>query len=91
MAGIEELLHKTTSGHYQAYCRATRMVNHAAPLLERLERFSQNGPKARTMENAFHENRETIRIAPPIAIASSRRAIGRSFPPIAFTSRVRNS
>jgi len=36
-------------------------------------------------------HRVTIRNAPPMAITSSRRAIGRSFPPIAFTSRARNS
>jgi hypothetical protein len=38
-----------------------------------------------------HEGRETIQTAAPIAIASSRRAIGRSLPPVAFTSRLRNS
>src|SRR5438105_1255112 len=34
---------------------------------------------------------DTIKNEPPIAIASSRTAIGRSFPPNAFTSRARNS
>ena len=44
-----------------------------------------------TANLAFSENPETIRNAPPMAMASSRRAIGRSLPPVAFTSRTRNS
>jgi hypothetical protein len=38
-----------------------------------------------------HEKDLTIRTAPPIAITSSRSAVGRSLPPIAATSLVRNS
>jgi hypothetical protein len=38
-----------------------------------------------------HESWARIKIAPPMAMTSSRRAIGRSLPPIARTSRVRNS
>jgi hypothetical protein len=33
-----------------------------------------------------HARRVTMKIAPPTAIASSSSAIGRSFPPVAFTS-----
>ena len=36
-------------------------------------------------------HRDTIQNAPPMAIASSSRAIGKSRPPVAFTSRLRNS
>jgi len=42
-------------------------------------------------QDGSHENRETINSAPPIAITSSSSAIGRSFPPVALTSRDRNS
>ena len=43
------------------------------------------------VERLDHGNDVTIRIAPPIAIASSRIAIGTSLPPVAATSLVRNS
>ena len=43
------------------------------------------------VERLDHENDITIRIAPPIAIESSRSAIGRSLPPVLATSLVRNS
>ena len=43
------------------------------------------------VEIARHENPPAIQTAPKIATASSSSAIGRSFPPVAFTSRVRTS
>ena len=43
------------------------------------------------VERLDHENDITIRIPPPIAIASSSSAIGRSLPPVLATSLVRNS
>jgi len=43
------------------------------------------------IERLDHENDITIRIPPPIAIASSSSAIGRSLPPVVATSLVRSS
>jgi len=39
----------------------------------------------------FLKSRDTVKNAPPIAMASSNSAIGRSFPPVACTSLERNS